>query len=70
VLEENAVFLTKQPLRFKALHFSKKISFNWKEVPRKIIGVLQLRCSDRREWGLSPPFDLFYLSPGRGTSKF
>lgn len=24
VLEENAEFLTKQPLRFKALHFSKK----------------------------------------------
>jgi len=65
VLEENAEFLTKQPLRFK-----KKISFNWQEVPRKIIGVLRLRCSDGREWGLSPPFDLFYLSPGRGTSKF
>jgi len=48
----------------------KKISFNWQEVPRKIIGVLRLRCSDGREWGLSPPFDLFYLSPGIGTSKF
>ena len=27
VLEENAEFLTKQPLRFKALHFSKKNKF-------------------------------------------
>ena len=33
VLEENTEFLTKQPLRFKALHFSKKNKFELAGIP-------------------------------------